>query len=211
MSFIVIDVETTGLTNTDEVIQLSAIKLDEKRVDLEDMCSFYCKPSVKISKEASKVHGITQEEIGKLSNNKNIVEQIENSFLANERNSTFVFYNAKFDVNKILTSCAKYGKSNILPLDHEIYSLARVPARASYMCLMKYYAKYYKGRWKKLEQVYDEFCSIPKDKIGIIAESLVSRYPGSSMAYNHKNEAHDSLFDTIMTVYLLREVVLNNK
>lgn len=211
MSYIVIDVETTGLTASDEVIQLSAIKLDTKNVDIEDVCSFYCKPSVKISEEASNVHGITQGEIARLSNNKNIVEQIENSFLVNERNSTFIFYNAKFDVSKILTSCAKYGKPNILPFDHEIYSLARVPDRASYMCLMKYYARHNKGKWRKLEEVYDEFCSVPKNVIGTIAQHIMDNFPNQSIAYNHKNAAHDSLFDTIMTVYLLREVILKNR
>lgn len=211
MYYIIMDTETTGLYNNDEVIQLSAIKIDEK-FNLLDMCSFYCTPKKRIDSRASKVHGITQSNIVLLSEGKNIVEQLQDTFLVNERNATFVFYNAKFDVGKILTSCAKHGKPNILPLNNEITSLDGNPSGINYFCLMKYFAnKYYNKSYKKLVDVYDTFVPIKRESLGLIIDKVMKIKGGDSIGYNEEKRPHDALYDTMMTLYLLKEVVLNNR
>ena len=57
MKYFLYDVETTGLTRRDEVIQLSGFLLN-KDLRKEQIINFYCYTQVETNPEAQKVHGL---------------------------------------------------------------------------------------------------------------------------------------------------------
>ena len=59
---VIFDIETTGLDIiNDQIIDISLIKLD---LDCSETLKQYrIKPAIKISKESSKIHGISEEDV----------------------------------------------------------------------------------------------------------------------------------------------------
>lgn len=76
MKYVLFDVESTGLTSKDEVIQFSALIFDnpEFRI-LKELVDFYCFTTIPIKKDAEKVHGISPANLLKWSNKKFFEEQ----------------------------------------------------------------------------------------------------------------------------------------
>lgn len=66
MKYIVFDVETTGLNKADEVIQFSAIVMNES-FKSERAINFYCETQAPISAEAYNVHHLSKEKLHTLS------------------------------------------------------------------------------------------------------------------------------------------------
>lgn len=76
MYYVLFDVETTGLTSTDEIIQFSAFIFDNPDFKiLKSVVDFYCFTTIPIKKDAEKVHGITPKNLIKWSNKKFFEEQ----------------------------------------------------------------------------------------------------------------------------------------
>lgn len=63
--YIIMDTETTGLTKTDEVIQFSAVVLEDLRPDR--LVNFYCETQVPVSAGAFNVHHLDNAKLHKLS------------------------------------------------------------------------------------------------------------------------------------------------
>lgn len=84
MKYFLYDVETTGLTRRDEVIQLSGFLLNED-LRKEQIINFYCYTQVETNPEAQKVHGLDKKLLWELSGGKTFEEQIfQYDFLFNE-------------------------------------------------------------------------------------------------------------------------------
>lgn len=91
------DTETTGVNNTDFLCQLAYKIYSPGRADNETFCELY-KPEIKIPAEASAVHHITNKMVeNKIPFQKSPdFKKIKNLF--ENKNSTLVAHNAKFDV-----------------------------------------------------------------------------------------------------------------
>ena len=57
MNEYVLDTETTGLSETDEIVEIAIIRLD----DGSEVINTLVNPSIPISKEATAIHGITDD------------------------------------------------------------------------------------------------------------------------------------------------------
>lgn len=76
MKYVLFDVESTGLTSKDEVIQFSAMIFDKPDFrTLKDLVDFYCFTTIPIKKDAMKIHGISPQNLLKWSNKKFFEEQ----------------------------------------------------------------------------------------------------------------------------------------
>tara|TARA_Y100000768_G_C23722768_1_gene561140 strand:+ start:13 stop:732 length:720 start_codon:yes stop_codon:yes gene_type:complete len=93
--YIVLDTETTGLEvkQGHRVIEIGAVLLNDRKKSEEHFHS-YLNPSRLIDEEASKVHGITNEDL----EDKPAFDEIAEEFINFIEGSTLVIHNAPFDI-----------------------------------------------------------------------------------------------------------------
>jgi DNA polymerase-3 subunit epsilon len=134
---VILDTETTGLGNRDEIIQLAVIDLYGKTLFNENM-----RPTTKktISKDASVIHGLTMEVLA----NCPIFRDFEKSLEKAIGRKNIITYNAKYDMRMYKQTYKQAG--GFLP-------------SGEWICAMLEYAKFvgewndYYGnyKWQKLE------------------------------------------------------------
>lgn len=129
-NWVILDTETTGLEEA-EIIQIGIINLDGQII-LESLI----KPTIPISIEAEKVHGITEHKLKDAPSFPEIYEQIVKALESKQ----VLIYNSDFDTRLILDSCKL---NNLKPLN-----LKKISS-----CLMEEYAKFY-GQWSNYYQDY---------------------------------------------------------
>jgi DNA polymerase III epsilon subunit-like protein len=122
---IIIDTETTGLNEDDEILQLAIIDL-QGNVLLETLV----KSAKLISPEASAVHGIIAQSVASAPTFAELCETITN--LICERD--LVAYNADFDRRMLLQTCKNYGLPEF--------------KFAEWHCAMEKYAHFWGDRYK---------------------------------------------------------------
>ena len=107
--FIILDTETTGLEvhQGHRIIEIGAVLLNDRKKSEEHFHS-YLNPSRLIDEEASKVHGIMNEDLL----DKPYFEEVAEEFLEFIEGSTLVIHNAAFDVgflnNELKIASSKY-------------------------------------------------------------------------------------------------------
>ena len=107
--YIILDTETTGLEvkQGHRIIEIGAVLLNDRKKS-EEHFHTYLNPSRLIDEEASKVHGIMNEDLL----DKPFFEQIAEEFLEFIDGSTLVIHNAAFDVgflnNELKLASSKY-------------------------------------------------------------------------------------------------------
>lgn len=117
LQYILFDVETTGLTKCDEVIQFSCIFLKDQFRSCNDLADFYCMTTQQISPKALEVHHITLNKLYTLSNGTFFEENFYKLAKQFEKDCTFVYFsNSNFDtrlVNQTLSNanlpCYQFG------------------------------------------------------------------------------------------------------
>jgi len=120
---VVLDTETTGLNRHDQVVQVAVIDAAGEPLLLRTV-----RPSVPISRDASRVHGITPDMVRDAPTFPDIYDELR-AVLADR---TIVAYNAKFDRQMLNQTCAAYR-------------LEKFPAQ-SWHCAMLRFAEYH-GQW----------------------------------------------------------------
>ncbi len=104
-SYIVIDIETTGLSHlSDEIIELGALRVEDGKIQEEFVSLIQCKK--KIPEVVEKLTGITEKEIMKNGRKLNIVLQ---EFLKFVSDYQLVCHNVSFDFNFIQSACRREG------------------------------------------------------------------------------------------------------
>ena len=107
--FIILDTETTGLEvqQGHRIIEIGAVLLNDRKKS-EEHFHTYLNPSRLIDEEASKVHGIMNEDLI----DKPYFEEVAEEFLEFVDGSTLVIHNAAFDVgflnNELKLASSKY-------------------------------------------------------------------------------------------------------
>ena len=107
--FIILDTETTGLEvqQGHRIIEIGAVLLNDRKKS-EEHFHTYLNPSRLIDEEASKVHGIMNEDLM----DKPYFEDVAEEFLEFVDGSTLVIHNAAFDVgflnNELKLASSKY-------------------------------------------------------------------------------------------------------
>ena len=107
--FIILDTETTGLEvqQGHRIIEIGAVLLNDRKKS-EEHFHTYLNPSRLVDEEASKVHGIMNEDLL----DKPYFEEVAEEFLEFVDGSTLVIHNAAFDVgflnNELKLASSKY-------------------------------------------------------------------------------------------------------
>tara|TARA_B100001778_G_scaffold331858_1_gene337034 strand:+ start:313 stop:981 length:669 start_codon:yes stop_codon:yes gene_type:complete len=110
MKEIVLDTETTGLSVKDghRIVEIGCIELDEL-VPTKKIFHFYLNPGRKVSEEAFKVHGYSDEFLS----DKHKFSEIADNFLEFIRDKKIIIHNAEFDIAHINNELLISGKEKI--------------------------------------------------------------------------------------------------
>ena len=114
MKEIVLDTETTGLSVKDghRIVEIGCIELDDL-IPTKKIFHFYLNPERKVSEEALKVHGYSDEF---LSDKKKFVE-IADDFLEFIKDKKIIIHNAEFDIAHINNELLLAGKEKITKIN----------------------------------------------------------------------------------------------
>ena len=110
MREIVLDTETTGLSIKDghRIVEIGCIELDDL-VPTKNIFHFYLCPERKVSEEAFKVHGYSDEFLS----DKKKFSEIANEFLEFIKDKKIIIHNAEFDIGHINNELLIAGKEKI--------------------------------------------------------------------------------------------------
>ena len=110
MKEIVLDTETTGLSvkNGHKIVEIGCIELDEL-VLTSNKYHCYLNPERKVSEEAFKIHGYTDEFLS----DKKKFHQIADEFLEFIRGKKLIIHNAEFDLAHLNNELQLIGKNKI--------------------------------------------------------------------------------------------------
>ena len=110
MREIVLDTETTGLSVKDghRIVEIGCIELDNL-IPTKKIFHFYLCPGRKVSEEAFKVHGYSDEFLS----DKKKFSEIANEFLEFIKDKKIIIHNAEFDIGHINNELLIAGKEKI--------------------------------------------------------------------------------------------------
>jgi len=110
MKEVVLDTETTGISVKDghRIVEIGCIELDNL-VPTQNKFHFYLNPERKVSEEALKVHGYTDEFLNKQKKFNEIGDQFLN-FIKDKR---LIIHNAEFDLSHLNNELFLLGKKKI--------------------------------------------------------------------------------------------------
>jgi DNA polymerase III subunit epsilon len=102
----VLDTETTGLANDDQICQIAIVSNDG-----QPLLNELVRPTIAISDEASAIHGITNEQVATAPS----FDQLLIPILQAVNNRDVVIYNEEFDLRMIRQSLRPYGVQLAFP------------------------------------------------------------------------------------------------
>ena len=110
MKEIVLDTETTGLSVKDghRIVEIGCIELDDL-IPTKNIFHFYLNPERKVSEEAFKVHGYSNEFLS----DKQKFSEIAEDFLKFIKDKNIIIHNAEFDMAHINNELLLAGKEKI--------------------------------------------------------------------------------------------------
>lgn len=114
MNYIIFDTETTGLSNSDEVIQFAGYVADEN-CRLREYINFYCYTVAPISPSAFKIHKLNPKKLMTLSQGKTFEDNLHIlKRLLQVPDAIWIGYNVDFDIRMINNTLVNNGLD---PLD----------------------------------------------------------------------------------------------
>ena len=135
--WVILDTETTGTSDRDEIVQVAILSCDGKA-----LLDTLVRPTQPIPTEATAIHGITNEDVEDAPSFPEVYAKIERII----RGQRIVIYNAQFDIRLIRQSLTKYS---LFPTELDVDSVD---------CAMLMYSAWvgelwpYGGyKWQKLE------------------------------------------------------------
>lgn len=133
--FVIVDVETTGLLKTSQIVEISIIDTNG-----EVLIDTLIKPKSRIGEKAMSIHGITNEMVKAAPKWPEVYESVKEIL----ESRPAIAYNAEFDDRLIQQTCAKYNLPEI---------------QSKFECAMHFYSSWINERnpktgqykWKKLQ------------------------------------------------------------
>ena len=122
MKEIVLDTETTGISVKEghRVVEIGCIELDNL-IPTKNNFHYYLNPERKVSEQAYKIHGYSDEFLSKQKKFRDISEDFLN-FIKDKR---LIIHNAEFDIEHLNNELSKIGKYKITNEIVDTLSLAR--------------------------------------------------------------------------------------
>jgi DNA polymerase III epsilon subunit-like protein len=186
------DTETTGLSDKDEVIQLSGLVTDMD-LKIQSVFNTYCFTNVNISEEARRLHGIDRKTLLQLSKGRYLEEVLESIGVFKYPDAIYVAFNDSFDRGKINGSLMNNGAPPI-NFGSTISTFDRKLQKGRYnLCALKLFSNCLNNgtRWK-LEMFLRKKAGVPFEDL----ERYYSVFRNKVNITSHKGNMHDALFDS---------------
>lgn len=97
---VVLDTETTGLTSTDQIVEIAVIGSDGNVIIDQRLC-----PTVAINPKAEAVHGISLDDLQLCPQWPEVIDSIKAALMG----KTIAIYNANFDLGMLRSTCKAFG------------------------------------------------------------------------------------------------------
>lgn len=194
------DVETTGQSKKDEVIQFAAILFNLDKGKPEGFVNRYCMTDKEIQREAMQIHGIDRKLLIRLSESKYFEYWLENDLAYLKTIPyTFVAFNESFDhrmINQTLTLAGYEGLSMgpVLRFE-EKEKFGRMRSR---VCLMQLLRKI-TGKSGPLLSYVPEY--------GLTLVGIREEYKKEFPEHQDTSRPHDALFDTFVMCKIMEGMV----
>ena len=122
MKEIVLDTETTGISVKEghRIVEIGCIELDNL-IPTKNNFHYYLNPERKVSEQAFKIHGYSDEFLSKQKKFRDISEDFLN-FIKDKR---LIIHNAEFDIEHLNNELSKIGKNKLTNEVVDTLSLAR--------------------------------------------------------------------------------------
>lgn len=122
--FVVFDLETTGLSpwGGDEIIEIGAMKIFGDQLDSNNIFHSLVNPNRRISEEAMRVHGITNEMVADAP----LLKDVFPKFLDFVGGASLVAQNAKFDMGFVMKSMVNFNMKKSLDVFDTIHFSKRL-------------------------------------------------------------------------------------
>ncbi|CDG20611.1 putative DNA-directed DNA polymerase [Xenorhabdus poinarii G6] len=169
---IILDTETTGLKNDDEIIEISIINAEG-----DILLNTLIKPQKKIPLDAIKIHGITNEDV----QHEPMWSDIYKKYREIVKGKTVIIYNKSYDTKIIRQTCKKYE----LPTP-----------RIKSECAMLLYAEYYGEinkrtgdyKWHKLtDAIHDNKLEVSGEAHRALTDARMTLELMKRMAYGDRD------------------------
>ena len=123
MKEIVLDTETTGISVKEghRIVEIGCIELDNL-IPTKNNFHYYLNPERKVSEQAFKIHGYSDEFLSEQKKFRDISEDFLN-FIKDKR---LIIHNAEFDIEHLNNELSKIGKDKITNEVVDTLSLARI-------------------------------------------------------------------------------------
>lgn len=195
MNYLFYDVESTGLTNSDEVVQFAGILTDEN-LRLQRAYSFYCYTPVPMSKKVSEITGLSATILHKLSEMQTFEDQFFQLSLHKLKDLTWIAYSTNhFDERMINYTLEHNGLPRYdfgTPLPHFDSRAAGIHTIDAYHLLQN---RCFGGRNQKLSQA---IASVPGGELEV-RELFDAKLASASAVRGY----HDALYDSLTLWWLL--------
>ena len=204
MYYLVIDVETTGLTSKDEVIQFCGILLNDDLTKCKDFFDFYCMSTVKITDEAYNVHHINLDLLRKLSGDKFFEEYFYKVKKRIPQDCIVIQYGSGFDT-RMINQTLEHARLPKYDFGKTVASLKGVSGVVN-LNLMAYASKVFgSGRYLKLQNAMKRIDGYDSRQFEDMYHTFNANLkksgvpdPGNTIL------AHNARYDAFCTWYLAR-------
>lgn len=209
MKMIFFDTETTGLKNSDVVIQFSAVIVEDSVIT--EMINEYCYTNKRINPEATAVHGISNSNLKELSNGQTLGD-VMRKYNLYEGNKVWIAHNSKFDKKMVNNTLLNNG-DDLIDFGLEVNSPIMMNSRNNFnYCTMKNLSKLVNNykRYAKLIDLVKTVGSVNNFSIEDIKEYFEYQCKRLKVS-NSRTMTHDALFDSFLVYTAYHFGVLANE
>lgn len=200
MEYMIFDVETTGLTAHDEIVEFAGFLVDDD-LRLKSLYLCYCDTLVSYNPEAVKITGLDRKLVHQLSKGKFFEDYfLQYTELWNKKDLTWVGYNVSFDIDKVKGTLQHNGyqypdfgrKVVALENEHGRYNFDLMQAVANFKN---------HGRRMKLQQAVTRFCTKSEEQLKKEFDKIM-QFADLQLAGGY----HDAVFDAFVTYNLFKDI-----
>lgn len=199
MKYIVFDVETTGLSRKDEVIQFSCIITDQNLI-AKKFCNFYCYTQQPIAPNAFNVHKISKEDLYRKSGGRSFEDSwLELEHLFGGDDVTWVDWSTSgFDQRMIDQTLVNNGLEPYFTFSR-VSDFAKCASGRHSFNLMEPVAKKFGKRSMKLEEA-ERRLGYGKEQLDRLYQQMVG---GLSPVLQQSSGYHHADYDAFITYVVL--------
>lgn len=202
--YVIFDIEGTGLSSSDEVLQLAMMYCDKDFVP-KFAINRYCMSDIQIHPQAQGVHGLTREIVKQRSGGKffeEVLDELRRDYPILFKDCTYIAYNIKFDRDQINNTLEHQGL-DAMDFGGEVRMLDRTgkPGLYSYCAMNGLISAINGNKSAKLIELFQRHITPDGNEAKADFKKLANAMKDDVYAEG----AHDAVYDVWMTWRLLRK------